>query len=133
MKPLINVPSSVEITTEEKSLVLSIDDDDLFNAIVDLDDRFNGVLMAFQKLNEVIENFKDGLPAEFQGDVATISVSEEEYPYVRPKMVAVNTLAVQIREMVSSFYSDAENVMDNLSVALREKLGIKQRLTKTLS
>ena len=130
VKPIINLPDWVRFTVEEKSLLLSFKDDDLFNSMVSMDAIHNDLVNLFAAYEEKRTALVSLLPSQMEGAVGTVEISREQWPVIRPRMIEVNLLGNDIRARSKQDYEQARHCFDRLQEVLKSNLGFTYKLEK---
>ncbi|KAA2236955.1 hypothetical protein [Salinarimonas soli] len=127
--PLANVPDRVEFSAQEMSLLLAIQEDEVFNDLMNLELKYNSTLDGLTTLNLERSQLADMLkPQEMEGNQASSYLTKEQVLALRPRMVAVNGLFEHLRESTKRDFALADSVLHRMHDGFRRKLGIKQKL-----
>ena len=122
--PLVNLPEKIKFENRELALLLTLNDNKLFNDVLELDAVHNALLDSLgiynNKYEELTAKF---VPAGMTGDVGHLEFNNAELLKVRPLMVIVNSLGAQIGNMVARDATSSSLTLDELASALREKAG----------
>jgi len=132
VRPILNLPTGEKFSADELALLVSLKDDEVTNTVISLDDIYEAVLGALIALNRFIEVFRTGLAAQFEDELVEIKVPHDELKFVRPKMIDVNSIAMQSQKLVLKYQPRAERAFDALSKLLKDKLDIGIEFSKVV-
>lgn len=124
--PLAQNPSSVEITSEEKALVLSMGDDELMKIIISIGDIYNTFIQLNKTYGEMRIKTEVGSP-EFvdQHGITRLLLNEREYLKRLPHLIAASSLASDwLLEAKQNKY-DSWFAIKALSIGMKNRLGIR--------
>lgn len=128
-QPSANHASYIEFSSEEMGLLFSLKNDDLFNDILPYDGVHNSTIDIFKKIDEGKQNLVQMLPAEMEGLVGKIELSEVEARFVRPRVADLNHLLLQARAWSEKEAKISGALLIGLQSLLEEKLGIGAKIT----
>ena len=125
-KPLASLPNPVYYSSEEMSMLMSIDKDQVFNLIFPLDTDHNTLLATIAKLQEEQARFHDRIEIDpISGSFYAVIPTSTEYPNIE------DTFNYMVNEL-NRLYKESERCLSDLKKALcalrrllGEKLGIR--------
>ncbi len=120
--PVANLAESIHFSTDEMAMLLALKDDDLFNDLSSFDVIHNSTIELFRTFSNSRISLLAMLPANMDGMVGEIRLSQEQAMYVRPKMVELNSLILSINERCIQDEQAAWNVLGKLNEILNDKL-----------
>lgn len=127
--PLANLTDPVHFSPEEMSMLLSLKDDDCFNAVMSLDAVHNAALQSFVTYRDMRRAFTNALPSDAEGVVGTIRLDREQLRHLRPKMIELNSLAQTMLTNISRESDEAAIALTKLRELLNERLGLKIKIS----
>ncbi|HEX8166548.1 MAG TPA: hypothetical protein VF601_12265 [Beijerinckiaceae bacterium] len=130
-KPIINVPGPIYFTSDEMALLLSLKDNDLFNEIAELDEAHNALLEALKEAGNHRRSLTDqlkSLAVGIEGDAVTGEMSEKQMRTLRPTMLEVDSLIIDVRINIRKDTERSGRALEQLVRLLREKVGITYQL-----
>ncbi|WP_331374331.1 hypothetical protein [Sinorhizobium chiapasense] len=122
--PLANLPSAVEFSPDEMSMLLSLRNDDLFNLVLSLDNIHNSIIPVWEYYAASRETVKQ-LTHSIQFD-PELGRSEFEVKKDSPLSVAIFEAEQIARELIKRAYRDAteaKQALDNLVSFFRSRFG----------
>lgn len=129
-KPLANAPAPVHFSTDEMTMLLSLKDDDLFNELIPLDQVHNATLDIFHTLDARRQALTDMLPTtSMDGAKGEAALTEDQVMLIRPKMVEVNMLVVDVIGWCEKDGQNARELLTRLHTLLKEKVGLTNKLS----
>lgn len=121
IQSLVSLFDKVYFSTQEMSFVLSLKNNELTNMMMSLSETHNGLIDAFHVYNNMRESFQKDLPAEMNGNIGTLTFTKEEAKLVRPKMIIMNGLLLQIRERAEKDFEQSTKASKMLIEELNDK------------
>lgn len=128
VRPFANLPDPVHFSTDEMTLISSMEDDELFELLMRMDGIHNGLIKILALYSTERQSLTDQLPARMEGDKGRIELSPEERKWFEPKMVALDLLVVDLRKRMEKDYEDSSRALKKLHTALVSKLGFTKKL-----
>lgn len=122
--PIANHAEKVHFSTDEMAMLLSLKNDDLFNDLASLDVIHNSTVELFRTFSSKREALLEILPANMNGMVGSIEIPIEQAMYIRPKMVELNALILDMNDRCNQDAEEAWAVLERLNPTLNEKLGL---------
>ncbi len=132
MTPIANVPDKVAFSPEEMAMLLSLEDDDVFNQLMLLEAVHNGILPVWERYPLLREKYQQLSKADHfdsQTGAATITVQPGS-----PLEIAIFEANQVARELASRAHSDTAGAKDAviaLQSLLSRKLGFRVGLSFT--
>ena len=127
--PLANLPEKVRFSPEEMGMLLSLNDNDLFNEVLVMDLVHNSQIEALNTYNIKYAELAIRLkPVSMNDHVGTLEFDEVTLMEVRPLMVAVNSLGTQIGNYATRDEKAFGKILDRLILLLRDKLKLSVKL-----
>lgn len=127
--PFTTFPGSVFFTSAELSLLLSLKNNEVFNAILNLDQFHESLIenvKLYAKEREILySNFK---PHHFEDHVGSISLSKQELIEYMPSMITVKTVLSQLQERSKEGRVKMETALVDLHKLLKKELGLEYSL-----
>ena len=127
--PLASLPNEVRFSSEEMSMLLSVGDAEVFNLVFPLDtihlSMLNSARTLFRERALLLEQCQ---AQAIQGTKAIGEFSEEELLRLRPRMIAVNELAQQLRVIAERLLQESRQALELLQSQLGERLDLTVRL-----
>ena len=120
--PIANPLEAVHFSTDEMAMLLSLKDNDLFNDLASLDVVHNSTIELFRTHASLRAKLLEMLPANIEGMVGEVHLTAEQAMYVRPKMVEINALIIDINERCTKDTNEAKDILQRLSTTLNNKL-----------
>jgi hypothetical protein len=121
--PLATNPQYVHFTTDEMTLVLSLKEDDIFNAMLSLDESHNSIIDLSTLIRQKREQLTDMMP------VGSASLTKEQSAKLRPHMVVLNQLIEAIRSYSATDANASQETLFAAHSALSSKLGFRYKLS----
>lgn len=121
---LANLPSAIEFSADEMSMLLSIQNDEIFNSILSLDSIHNSIMPVWELYAALREKVKM-LSQTIQFD-PTVGRSEIEVKNDSPLAVAIFEADQMATELVRRAYEDAteaKQALEELIACFRAKFG----------
>lgn len=119
---LANLPSAIEFSADEMSMLLSLQIDDIFNRTITLDDIHNSIVPAWE-LYSVLRNKVQSLSEARQFD-PNIGKSEIAVRKDSPLAIAVfeaDQMAMELQRRAYLDAKEAKQVLQDLAACFREK------------
>lgn len=127
--PLINLPDSVNFSSDEMGMLLGLKDDNTFNATMELDVLHNSLIDAMKVLNADRRALTTRLqPQTSEGNKLSGTFSEKDWLTIRPAMIEVNSLAEAVRNQATRDNKQSREALEEVLALFRRKLEIKQKL-----
>lgn len=128
--PIANPPEPVHFSSDEMSMLLGLQNDDVFNEIVAIDTKHNGLISALNILNlerkQLTEKIGGGVA---NGLVVTSVFSEQKVMELSPYIITVNELIHHVHSAARDHHRESEQALIKLNDIFREKLDLKHKLT----
>lgn len=129
IRPPANLPDKIIFTSEEMSVLLSLKNDELFNAVMPIDEIFNSTLEIFATHRKSRNELAALLPAEeMEGVTGTSKLTGDVLGKVRPKMAEVDDLVINLRERLKLDISDVSKALVLMIKAFNEGLALGLRV-----
>ena len=120
--PLANPAPSIELTSDEMSMLLSLKDTDVFNAVAGLDNRHNALMESVRIYIQRREALTSELDHVGGDGNALVSVMDEgKMLAVRPYLIAANSIASDLTEHTRLGFLDAYKALTSALKLLKEK------------
>lgn len=130
--PFVNLPDEINFSIDERTMLLSLKDTDLFNMLVNCDKAHNTKIRAFQKYLTAREDLLSRLkPDQMDGYVGAAALTHKQLMDVRPKMVELNSIIEALIETFADDLAESKIVLEKLVLTLRKQVGIQVRLEPT--
>lgn len=127
--PLANTPMAIHFSADEMGTLLSLEEDNVFNAIMNMDAVHNALAEGMNAANERIKLLRERLPvADVKGKVVGTEMDREQGLALRPLMIEVNDLFEQLYAQSERDEKEASDAMFKLEDTLRRKLDIKFKI-----
>ncbi|MBL8628073.1 MAG: hypothetical protein JNM81_00485 [Rhodospirillaceae bacterium] len=130
VKAFANLPQQIHFSTDELTLLLSLNADDLFNEIVMLDEIHNDAIELFRTYKEMRGSLTQLLPSKMEGSHGIAELTPEQLFTLRPKMVELEALAQDIKIRCEQDTSESWSCLTKLMTTFRDKLGLKLTVEK---
>ncbi len=124
VQPIANPLETVHFSTNEMAMLLSLKDNDLFNDLASLDIVHNSTIELFKTHASHRATLLEMLPAKMDGLVGKVELTQEQAMYVRPKMVEMNDLLINMKDRCIQDSDQAWDVLNRLKTTLNDKLGL---------
>ena len=124
VEPLVNVPDRVEFTSEELTLLLSLDDKVLFNDLVITDEIHNARIALYEKFSSRRLLLTDNIPAIMVGKIGHIALTEEQELVLGPRMVELNAMIRSMLKYGPLDEAGTHNLLTRLSTLFNDRLGL---------
>jgi hypothetical protein len=129
VRPLANPPLNVDFSAEEMAVLLALKEYEIFNTVASLDQMHNSLNDAVRLLNSQRMSLTDRLQNETEaGDVLTGFMTEQQRIRLRPLMIDVNSLILQIRADSIANLEKADKALKLLASTLRARLGLTHKI-----
>ena len=127
--PLANPPDSVNFSSEEMGMLLSLKNDDVFNLVLSMDVIHNSLIDAVKVLNTERRALTERITAEeADGAVLSSNLDRDQMMALRPRMIEVNGLIDSIRDHAKRGFKESGAAMYSLHNLLRDELEITYNL-----
>lgn len=126
--PIANFPDYVHFSPDEMSLILSLNKPELTDSFMSLDMLHNSLVEIFKKYSDMRNDFQNFIPTEMDGNVGTSQFTADEFKVVRPRMVIMNRLLSDVREMAQKDYLESKKAIRDVPEALNKLLGLKLKI-----
>lgn len=127
--PFANLPERMTFTPEEKGLLISLGDMDLFNDLIDFDGVHNSLLDAAATYATQRQAVTDLLSAEMQdGGIGTSLISNELRQKIEPRAFALNQLVSEMREWAARDAKKSREVLNHLHRVLKKEFQLSNTL-----
>ena len=123
-----NCPDRIHFKTDEMALILSFNDDELFNGMMLIDENHNSLVGTFSLFCSKRQSLMQMMPADMEGEMAKIELTEKALRIVRPRMVELNLLVGEITKMVEQDVGDSFRILQGLHKGLTKRLGFTKKL-----
>jgi hypothetical protein len=123
--PLASLPTPIDFSSDEMSMLLQQRDDAVFNSMLEVDVLYNhfvGALALLQKWKAAL--FERIPPDQVSGDTGQVLLPPKEYAALRPRMIEVNALVEQLRVDARDGVKASEELLDRLQKLLRKRLDL---------
>lgn len=128
--PLANPPEPISFAAEEMSLLLQLQEADIFNGLLELELRYNTIVTGIVSLNQERRELTDRLVNEgFDGDRATGVLTPTLYRELRPRMINVDNLFEDLKGLLFGIRAPADKLIADLFEVLRQRLHLAHRMT----
>jgi hypothetical protein len=126
IRALGNPLEALHFSSEELTLLLSIQDYELLNDLMNLDNRHNMLVALQAKYNEMRADLERELAgAEMLGPtLGKTALDREQYARVAPKIAALNDLAAGMLTASQEQAESSTDVLDRLGDLLRTKIDL---------
>lgn len=129
-EPMAVPPDRVEFTYDEMGMILSLDDDDVFNLVHAMDMRHNSLITAIQGLHCEWSDLVDRLPGNHvSGMPIETELTPDQALAVRPKMNRVNIIILEIAQLTAQLRDEAARSLLRLNGVLGQRLGLVHNMT----
>jgi hypothetical protein len=133
--PLAALPPQVRFTPEEMTMLLSLKDDALFNAVFDLDEDHNTLISAVETFSArrvtLEERLSDISAVTATNGQSASSVAEDGgYGVLLPRILKVNSLLSDIIPTAEQKLHDTARIIDRLGELLRLRLGLQHTIAR---
>tara|TARA_R110000868_G_scaffold148473_3_gene370426 strand:- start:70 stop:843 length:774 start_codon:yes stop_codon:yes gene_type:complete len=120
--PLGNPPPSIELSSDEMSMLLSLGDLDVFNAVAGLDDGHNALMDSVRLYTQKREELTSQLQHVGRNDSAVVSVADEkEKLTLLPYFLVANSVASALAEHTDRGFSDSNAALTDALKLLKDK------------
>jgi len=131
--PSTNTPDPVHFTMDELGMLLSLRNNEVFNALVGMDTVHNSFVDAFKLFNAERRALTERLPSPSpttaeQENVLGGQMPAETFAALRPRMIDVNVLIEQLRDGSKKDFEEATKVIATLVELLHDKLGLSYKV-----
>src|SRR5262245_49352941 len=131
--PLANPPEPIIFSTEEMAMLLSLQNDQVFNAIMEVERRHNTLISAVRVFNSERIALGERLSAAstdqvVSGQMVTGTIREDMRAVIRAKMIDVNSLIEGTHGDARSANEMARQTSGQLQDLLRSRLGLTHRI-----
>lgn len=126
--PLANFPERVHFSTDEMAMLLSLQDDDVFNRIASLDELHNSTVDVFQTYAARRLSLTSMLPAAMEESVGTTALTESQMLALAPRMAELDGIISTIRLKCDQDERDSKSALTALRDLLHNKIGLTYRL-----
>ena len=125
LQPIPSIPNRVFFTTEEMTLLMAMNDDDVFHIVLSLDDVHNDLWITFSTLQDRREALLQEIKVDrFVEEVGEFELNREELSKLRPQMIMVNSIARQLRTNSKRALDESGTASSRVHKLLREKLDL---------
>lgn len=125
VRPLASLPSPVDYTTDELSLLLQLHETDLFNRLSELDAIHNNFIGNFSTFNSLKFSLNDALPGVVSSEKTVDSpISKEQALVLGPKMHDLDLLIGNLRQRAAQDMTDAETALNSPVQVLGKHLAL---------
>ena len=130
--PLANLPMPIFLSSDELSMLMAMNNDDVFNTVFPLDTVHNSLLEVANALHAQRAALLDRLPVDtVNGAFVGSDLSSGQLLALRPQMFLVNQLIEQLRQFADRSVAESHTALYSLHSLLRDKLGISYKLEST--
>jgi hypothetical protein len=112
------------------SLLLSLKDEKMFEAIIVIDEIHNSTLQLLRKYAERRVALTEQMPAKFEGEKGTIMMTSDQTQAIMPLMVEVETLAKAVVARTKQDSEEAARILVELQSLLRAKTDYRARFVE---
>ena len=134
VKPLAILPNPVFFSSEELSMLMSIGNDDVFNAVLPLDTVHNALSDTVQLFQNKQLVLLDQLKVEqIEGAFFKGSLNERQFMAMRLKIKEVNTLIEQTSLQIERGLEESKKALINLHTVLQDELVLTYKLEDCFS
>ncbi len=128
VQPIANLPEKVLITYEEIALI-SEEDVDLVNDLLDLDGIYASSMQLTKIYGELRQALAEKLPSNnFQGVRGIAELNQDQAAVLRPRMIELNTILQALFARSEADAAFAKRVLFAASCALAKKYDLKIKL-----
>lgn len=125
--PLANPPESIHLPADEMGMLLSMKNDPLFNAVMDVESMHNALLAAVHAYNTERIALGERLARTYEvhsevGDRVSGALSNREMNALRPAMIGVNSLAGSVLAQAKGALALSGKTVQSVQSLFREKL-----------
>ena len=123
--PLANFPDRISFATEEMSMLLTMNNDDVFSLVLALDDVHNSLWDTVRTLQEEHALLLEQVRVDrFEGDVGKISLDQATQLKLRPGMIRANHIAEQLRANTRRALDESKEAVSGVHNLLSNKLDL---------
>lgn len=126
--PIANFPDCVHFSSDEISLILSLNKPDLTDSLISIDMLHNSSFEIFKNYTVMRNDFQNFIPTEMDGNVGTSQFTADEFKVVRPRMVIMNQLLSDVREMAQKGYLESRKAIRDVPESLNKLLGLELKI-----
>jgi hypothetical protein len=127
--PFANLPERVTFTPEEKGLLISLGDIELFNELVAFDGVHNSLLDVASTYAKLRRSVTEMLSAEIgESGIGTSSISNELRLKIQPRAYEMDQLVSEMRKWASTDARKSREVLAKLHGVLKKEFGLSNVL-----
>lgn len=124
-----NFPSYINISPEERALLLELKGYDIAGQMLLVDDNHNGVIEGQKRLHLEVKSLTEKIPITETRDTKNISnLNEAEFKKITPDRLKINTLLDSLHNNTSAGKSELVEVAKKISNLLNDELELGYRI-----
>jgi hypothetical protein len=123
-------PDAVSFSIDELGMLMGLQNEEVFNAVMQLDAAHNRLISGVKAYNiERTELAQMWSEKSFDQATATSTADQDAMNALRPRVFAVNALLAYLRTEARDTNLEARDTAEKLQVLLRKTIGIEYRVT----
>ena len=127
--PIANPTNPVRFTTDEMSMLLSLNSEKVFNEVLQVDEIHNTFMDAIRVYRVERQSLTSKIPVtDVEGRELSSLMTDEEYRMVGEQVIVVNHLIKQIRSDAEENYKTSRKTLKGLSELLTKELAFSKKL-----
>jgi hypothetical protein len=131
IKPLGNIPERVTISPEEKTILMTLGNDQLLNTMIMLDTAYNSVISSVETFNShkiaLNELFLEN--GELNGELLSTVIPDKKMVAIAPKIHDVSGMISAIRIHLAEGLQDTDAALADLTKLFIERFGLQISVT----
>lgn len=121
---LANLPSAIEFSADEMSMLLSIENDDIFNSILSLDSIHNSIMPVWELYAALREKVKmSSQTIQFDPVVGRSEIEVENDSPLAVAIFEADQMAIELARRAYVDATEAKQVLEKLIACFRAKFG----------
>ena len=129
VRALASLPTPVRFTSEELSMLMGLDNNDVFNSVLNMDVAHDSTLELVRRYNSERKNLLNEMPtSSVQGIVVESVLKPEQEKVLRIPMNTVNELADALCDHAKRKTRESGQALHDLCELLQDKLGLGHRM-----
>ena len=133
-KPLSTLPNPVFYSSEEMSMLMAMNNDQVFNLVLPLDTVNNTLLDTVANLQKERAMLLEQLPVDkFVGEIGKVALDKDKLLKFRPGMIALNSMLEQLHVHTKRGSSESREALFTLHKLLCDNLGLRYNLEESFS
>ena len=123
--PIADLPSPIQFSPDELSMLLAMNENHMFNAISPMDAIHNSQIEAAKAFSTQRTLLTEHMPVALTDSASAAgSLTSEQLHAIRPQMIIVNQLVDQVREFAASGFHESKTALQALHSLFQDRLDI---------